>query len=284
MEQFILKGVLFATKEATGDFSQERKYPCILKYSWMSDKNERGKLIFSDTNIRTPTQQQHLYIVSDDKINKGDWFSTENGAAFRCMSSNESTIYYCKGNDRCSHAIPVTACKRLHYATDTSLNIGKVLEEQIPYPPKDVIERFILAYNKEEGEEDAPGARYEVISKGKEGFPEDTISWWVGPSKSEKRYSAVEVLEHLNLLCRMKSSTVDTFTDKNDYITEKWFEQFRDTPKEETTETHDYILSFINQFTDGHLMNELSDKEWTVSRFLLWLEANNFKITKHNGK
>lgn len=50
------------------------------------------------------------------------------------------------------------------------------------------------------------------------------------------------------------------------------------------TQGHDYTRDFINQFTDGHLLNELSDKEWTVSRFLLWLEANNFKITKHNGK
>jgi len=36
-----------------------------------------------------------------------------------------------------------------------------------------------------------------------------------------------EVLEHLNLLYSMKNSTVDTFTDNNDRITMKWFEQFK---------------------------------------------------------
>lgn len=40
-------------------------------------------------------------------------------------------------------------------------------------------------------------------------------------------YSYEEVLEQLNLLYGMKNSLVDTFTDENDYITMKWFEQFK---------------------------------------------------------
>ena len=62
------KVVMLPTNETKGDFSKERIYPCLLKYSWMFDKEEKGKLIFADSNIRTPTQLQHLYIISDDEI------------------------------------------------------------------------------------------------------------------------------------------------------------------------------------------------------------------------
>ena len=62
------KAVMLPTNEVKGDFSKERIYPCLLKYSWMFDENETGKLIYSDSNIRTPTQLQHLYIISDDEI------------------------------------------------------------------------------------------------------------------------------------------------------------------------------------------------------------------------
>jgi hypothetical protein len=40
-------------------------------------------------------------------------------------------------------------------------------------------------------------------------------------------YSDEEVLEHLNHLIMMKSSTLDTFTDEDGMITMKWFEQFK---------------------------------------------------------
>lgn len=49
-----------------------------------------------------------------------------------------------------------------------------------------------------------------------------------GYAEAEKElFSKEEVLEQLNLLYSMKNSLVDTFTDKNDYITMKWFEQFK---------------------------------------------------------
>ena len=44
---------------------------------------------------------------------------------------------------------------------------------------------------------------------------------------TEEMYSEEEVLEQLNLLHSMKNSMVDTFTDKNDYITMKWFEKHK---------------------------------------------------------
>jgi hypothetical protein len=43
---------------------------------------------------------------------------------------------------------------------------------------------------------------------------------------------------------------------------------------------YDYLPGFITQFEEGHELQELSNKEWSVSRFLKWLELNKFKIIK----
>lgn len=40
-------------------------------------------------------------------------------------------------------------------------------------------------------------------------------------------YTKEEVLEQLNLLYAMKNSTVDLYTDEEDFITLKWFEHFK---------------------------------------------------------
>lgn len=44
------------------------------------------------------------------------------------------------------------------------------------------------------------------------------------------------------------------------------------------------LKSFINQFEEGHELHELSNDDWTVSRFLKWLELNNFEIIKNREK
>jgi hypothetical protein len=41
-----------------------------------------------------------------------------------------------------------------------------------------------------------------------------------------KKFQPEELLEHLNLLQSMSNSTADTFTDSEDRITKKWFNQF----------------------------------------------------------
>jgi hypothetical protein len=45
--------------------------------------------------------------------------------------------------------------------------------------------------------------------------------------QAERMYSEEEVLEHLNKLLLMPNSELDTFTDDNEMMTSKWFEQFR---------------------------------------------------------
>jgi hypothetical protein len=48
-----------------------------------------------------------------------------------------------------------------------------------------------------------------------------------GFEMQEKGYSEEELLEQLNILMSLPSSTLDKFTDKNGNITMKWFEQFK---------------------------------------------------------
>jgi len=45
--------------------------------------------------------------------------------------------------------------------------------------------------------------------------------------QAERMYSEEEVLKQLNILQNMKSSLLDTYTDNEDNITIKWFEQFK---------------------------------------------------------
>ena len=49
----------------------------------------------------------------------------------------------------------------------------------------------------------------------------------------------------------------------------------------ETLEEHNYLQGFINQFEQGGEHQELSNDDWTVSRFLEWMKLNNFKILKN---
>ena len=44
-------------------------------------------------------------------------------------------------------------------------------------------------------------------------------------SQEEKMYTKEDVLKELNILMKMSSSTVDTFTDDNEELTDKWFEK-----------------------------------------------------------
>jgi hypothetical protein len=58
-------------------------------------------------------------------------------------------------------------------------------------------------------------------------------------------------------------------------VNKDWF------PKQETTlEEHNYLQGFINQFEEEGEHQELSNDDWTVSRFLEWMKLNNFKIVK----
>ena len=124
------KVVILPTNEAKGDFSKERIYPCLLKHSWMFDKEGKGKLIFTDSNIRTPTQLQHLYIISDDEIK-------ENNTHFYNPHSGQLHI---SGNHTDYIAINKNGCKKIIATTDVSLGL--------PQPSQQFIEEFVEEYNE----------------------------------------------------------------------------------------------------------------------------------------
>ena len=47
---------------------------------------------------------------------------------------------------------------------------------------------------------------------------------------------------------------------------------------------HSHLQGFINQFEEGHELQELSNNDWTVSHFLKWLQVNDFEIIKNRKK
>ena len=159
MEQFKkAKVVMLPTNEAKGDFSKERIYPCLLKYSWMFDKEEKGKLIFADSNIKTPTQLQNLYIISDDKIKEGDWVYENN-------LNQETQIYqvYDRNNElgffrfrNVFVELSKSNCKKIIATTDSSLTLTGLQSRSskdfsilsLPQPSQQFIEKYIEEYNK----------------------------------------------------------------------------------------------------------------------------------------
>ena len=130
-----VKVTILPANEVKGDFSKERIYPCLLKYSWMFDEEETGKLIYSDSNIRTPTQLQHLYIISDDEIKEGDWF----------IDLKDNTIWQNKAKENMRKSI-FPECKKIISTTDSSLS--QTSRAEIPQPSKQFIQKYIEEYNK----------------------------------------------------------------------------------------------------------------------------------------
>ena len=128
------KVVMLPTNEAKGDFSKERIYPCLLKYSWMFDKEGKGKLIFTDSNIRTPTQLQHLYIISDNKIKVFNWVYNNKENIVEQITSITQLIFVLEENKENQ------TFKKVIATTNVSLDL--------PQPSKQFIEKYIEEYNK----------------------------------------------------------------------------------------------------------------------------------------
>ena len=133
------KIVILPTNEAKGDFSKKRIYPCLLKHSWMFDKEEKGKLIFTDSNIRTPTQLQHLYIISDDEIKESDWF-------YNIHSKIVGRAAFNFGKDELAKKIIATTNNSL--TEDRQKTACVVTGHPLPQPSQQFIQKFVEKYNK----------------------------------------------------------------------------------------------------------------------------------------
>jgi hypothetical protein len=75
--------------------------------------------------------------------------------------------------------------------------------------------------NKETLEEAAE--RYKSLK-----LPDDLYDGFIEGAnwQANRMYSQEEVLEQLNILMSLPSSTLDKFTDDEEMVTMKWFEQF----------------------------------------------------------
>ncbi len=141
----IAKVVMLPTNEVKGDFSKERIYPRLLKHSWMFDKEGKGKLIFTNSNIRTPTQLQNLYIILDKKPDNGDYYIID--GISEVLKNNG--LKFIDDN-----------CKKIIATTDSSLEINSNFDYNqllpnknnfrfyLPQPSQQFIEKYIEEYNK----------------------------------------------------------------------------------------------------------------------------------------
>lgn len=87
-------------------------------------------------NIPNQRQGQHLYIISDDDIKEGDWF----------INLLDNSIH------QATNWIYVSTCKKIIATTDTSLTIPTHygMDEELPQPSQQFIEKYIESYNKSE--------------------------------------------------------------------------------------------------------------------------------------
>ena len=154
------KVVILPTNEAKGDFSKERIYPCLLKYSWMFDKEGKGKLIFIDSNIRTPTQLQNLYIISDDEIKEGDWVYDDYKKCLLQAIDKANTTFFNMSLHKYKKIIATTDTsldkyiwkqtnkKSKPYNVQQNIETTKKVFISLPQPSQQFIEKYIEEYNR----------------------------------------------------------------------------------------------------------------------------------------
>ncbi len=156
--------VLLPTNEEKGDFTKERVYPCILGYG--KAFGEKGKLVYSDSNIKTPTILNHLYILSDEKPSIGDWVICSNWEkSYQKLGQvshigepfNFKNTIQINGNpdlhidrhvlDYCKKVIATTD-KELTISTyDSSDELSTPGSMKLPQIPQEFIEQYIRKYN-----------------------------------------------------------------------------------------------------------------------------------------
>jgi len=122
----------------------------------MLEKEGKGKLIFTDSNIRTPTQLQNLYFLLDDKITSKDLLNTNDYYYIR-NHYNEWYIGKFNGvsfdfiNNDGNFDSNLFVCKKVIATTDTSLTLyinGYNMGKSLPQPSQQFIEKYIEEYNK----------------------------------------------------------------------------------------------------------------------------------------
>lgn len=222
------KVIMLPTVEAQGDFTNERLYPCILKHSWVFDSDEKGKLIFANSNIRTPTQLQHLYITSDDEIKEGDWIYENTYNTISKAIYNADTLA-----DKFKKIITTTDTS-LAIKTDLSPMIERLMNTNLPQPSQQFISKYIESYNKGNVIEDVlveyerysnpqvygtAAEKYSIIDRLKINSKDNTITI----KKLKDSYSRKEVIELFNKLGKDTKYFQETYSPELDL--NHWIEE-----------------------------------------------------------
>jgi hypothetical protein len=123
-----------------------------------------------------------------------------------------------------------STCKKQFQGDKRAVQCEPCAIEMIKEEPKQELERgiTITQVSKQETLEEATR---KYLKNCKEAI-HDNIMFIQGSNfgvkwQQERSYSKEEVKEQLNLILAMKNSLLDTFTDDNGFITDKWFEKFK---------------------------------------------------------
>jgi len=200
--------------------------------------------------------KQNIYITDNSKIREGDWVNEF------ILGICQQPIKVTKDDlDRCLLNFKNGSCKKIILTTDPYLTkdgVQAIDDEFLEWFVKNsscervevenefvdlsdlgyygTYSKYKIIIPKEEPKQETLEEEFEKIDNTLIRYSTEESEYWyhykVGVLdglkwQAERMYSEEEVLEQLNLLHAMKNSTVDTYTDDEDYITNKWFEQFK---------------------------------------------------------
>jgi hypothetical protein len=174
-------------------------------------------------------QHQNIYITSDEEIKEGDWYL------------NNSNLV------KCTEIKKRSSCKKIILTTDQDLIKDGVwgiedgfLEWFVKNPSCEYIELkgYAIILPGESCDCDKICSeckpKQETLEEAATNYTIDfaTMSAFKLGAKwqqeqDKNKFSEEEVLEHLNYLMIMFSSKLDEFTDDEEMLTMKWFEQFK---------------------------------------------------------
>lgn len=117
-----------------------------------------GKVLMVSLTDNHPYKQQHLYILSEENIEAGDWIIRGNGSyGPRKVIEVRGNKILCSdnwNNKDCESEFDIDECKKTIASTDKSLvidngfNADSINWQQLPQIPQSFIEYFITEFNK----------------------------------------------------------------------------------------------------------------------------------------
>jgi len=206
-----------------------------------SGKLNFGAEIMSSSN----SKPQHICITNDEEIKEGDWYFDGANLVHKKTKYNDALV---DGNKQ---------AKKIILTTDPSLDGVQAIDDEflewfVKNPSCEEFEiqkekvilgdvggttyidfNYKIIIPKEEFKQETieeAAENYSKITLNKSGLMSDKqVNGFIAGAKwqAERMYSQEEVLEQLNILMSLPSSTLDKFTDDEEMVTMKWLEQFK---------------------------------------------------------